>query len=78
VEAFRSIQLASTLAQVAKRGRQVIDDVYPEELGAELATPVADPHPSAAGHEVAWPVTLPCCRWSMYHGSPEVPKRPAR
>jgi uncharacterized membrane protein len=55
VEAFRSIQLASTLAQVTQRGRDVIDEIYPEELGARSTTLIADAKPFAKGHEVAWP-----------------------
>jgi uncharacterized membrane protein len=46
--AFRSIQLASTLAKVSERGRQVIEDIYPEPE-IRPATP--------AGHDVqqvAW------------------------
>jgi uncharacterized membrane protein len=54
VEAFRSIQLASTLAQVTKRGREVIDEVYPDELRAGSATPVAKAELSAESHEVVW------------------------
>jgi uncharacterized membrane protein len=54
VEAFRSIQLASTLAQVTKRGGDVIDEVYPDELRVGSATPVADADLSAESHEVVW------------------------
>jgi uncharacterized membrane protein len=53
--AFKSVQLASTLAQVTKRGRQVIDDVYPEELRAGAATPIPDAELSTKRHEVLWP-----------------------
>ena len=53
--AFKSVQLASTLAQVTKRGREVIDNVYPEELRAGSTAPVADAELSTGGHEVVWP-----------------------
>jgi uncharacterized membrane protein len=60
IGAFKSIQLSSTLAQVAHRGRVVIDGLY------VLKAPVADPinQPGSAGapspsehalHEVRWP-----------------------
>ena len=57
--AFRSIQLASTLTQVARRGREVIDALYPAgEGGPEpnvfsdsigVATPMHDP-----AQEIRW------------------------
>jgi uncharacterized membrane protein len=60
--AFRSIQLASTLAQVAERGRVVIDGVYPDELGAtahdhtqSAATPKTASEKPGPRHEVVWP-----------------------
>lgn len=37
--AFKSIQLASTLAAVARRGREVVDDVYPEPTTQDPAAP---------------------------------------
>jgi uncharacterized membrane protein len=52
--AFESVQLASTLAQVTKRGREVIDGVYPEKLRAGADVPVAAAELSTEGHEVIW------------------------
>jgi uncharacterized membrane protein len=52
--AFKSIQLASTLAQVTERGREVIDGVYPNELRAGSTAPVADADLPAEEHEVVW------------------------
>ena len=51
--AFRSIQLASTLAQVTDRGREVIDRLYP----AAGDTPFLPASPGAAGprRDVLWP-----------------------
>jgi uncharacterized membrane protein len=48
--AFESIQLASTLSAVARRGRQVVDDVYPDRL---REIPAASGGPPAG--EVCWP-----------------------
>jgi uncharacterized membrane protein len=60
--AFRSIQLAATLAQVAERGRDVIDGVYTHELAASAddhaPSPPASPAAAenrGAGREVVWP-----------------------
>ena len=36
MRAFSSIQLASTLAQVTRRGRQVLDGVYPDRTAEAL------------------------------------------
>ena len=49
--AFKSIQLASTLAAVRQRGRQVVDGVYPNET---LEPPAAAPREVVEG-EVLWP-----------------------
>jgi uncharacterized membrane protein len=55
--AFRSIQLASTLTQVADRGREVIDHLYPASPGpAETGTQERDPR--TASQVVAWPERL--------------------
>jgi uncharacterized membrane protein len=50
--AFRSIQLASTLAAVARRGREVIEGAYPDHTTEDPATPA---RPSALAGEVLWP-----------------------
>jgi uncharacterized membrane protein len=55
--AFTSIQLAATLAAVARRGREVVDGVFPDLLGAGVAsdqgsTPAVRP---TDGREVRWP-----------------------
>ena len=50
--AFQSIQLASTLAAVARRGREVVDDVYPEPATQD---PAAPGQPGAVAGEVRWP-----------------------
>jgi uncharacterized membrane protein len=55
--AFMSIQLAATLAAVARRGRDVVDGVYPDSLGA---TPPPERGtesgvPPTGGSEVLWP-----------------------
>jgi uncharacterized membrane protein len=50
--AFSSIQLASTLSAVARRGTEVIDDIYPNHIAEAAATP--DP-PPAGTREVRWP-----------------------
>jgi uncharacterized membrane protein len=42
--AFRSIQLASALSAVARRGTEVIDDVYPHEIPT-----LPGPPPASAG-----------------------------
>jgi uncharacterized membrane protein len=52
--AFRSIQLASTLAQVTERGRDVIDHLYPAAGGAP-ALAAAEPRPAAPRRDVLWP-----------------------
>jgi hypothetical protein len=48
--AFKSIQLASTLSEVARRGREVVDDVYPDQA---TECPAGSGRPAAA--EVRWP-----------------------
>ncbi|WP_270043365.1 DUF2254 family protein [Solirubrobacter ginsenosidimutans] len=48
--AFKSIQLASTLSAVARRGREVVNDVYPEQTTEGPAAPAAHD----AG-DVRWP-----------------------
>jgi uncharacterized membrane protein len=60
--AFRSIQLASILEQLSRRGREVIDGVHPETLpAAGRAAPVSNNGLSpvvetpSGGHEVLWP-----------------------
>jgi uncharacterized membrane protein len=52
--AFQSIQLASTLAAVAARGREVVDGMYPEPLGAASAPDRGTLDP-ASGRDVLWP-----------------------
>jgi uncharacterized membrane protein len=49
--AFRSIQLASTLSAIAQRGREVVDDVYPNQTPED---PAAHRGPAPNG-EVLWP-----------------------
>jgi uncharacterized membrane protein len=55
--AFTSIQLAATLTAVTRRGRQVLDGVYPDPLGA--STEPEQSAPSGVrptdGREVLWP-----------------------
>jgi uncharacterized membrane protein len=57
--AFKSIQLASTLSQVADRGRQVIDGLYTAPAHADRNTtpqPIsATSPPSQDTHEIRWP-----------------------
>jgi uncharacterized membrane protein len=53
--AFKSVQLASTLAQVTERGREVIEGVYPNELRAGSTAPVADAELPAEEHKIFWP-----------------------
>jgi uncharacterized membrane protein len=50
--AFKSIQLASTLAAVTQRGRQVVDGVYPDET---LDSSAASSRPHTVEGEVLWP-----------------------
>lgn len=54
--AFTSIQLAATLAAVSRRGREVLDDVYPDPL-IDTSPDPGDPSdgPPTGGHEVLWP-----------------------
>ena len=52
--AFKSIQLASTLAAVAGRGREVVDGMYPDAIGADAA-PERAPTGPASGRDVLWP-----------------------
>jgi uncharacterized membrane protein len=51
--AFKSIQLASVLAQVVERGREVIDGVYPAERTGAGERTAPDELPPVA-HEVRW------------------------
>ena len=50
--AFSSIQLASTLSAVARRGREVVDDVYPEQTTEGPAAPGQPPRDAG---DVRWP-----------------------
>jgi uncharacterized membrane protein len=54
--AFTSIQLAATLAAVARRGREVVDGVYPDPLGAGAASDQGTPSGArpTGGREVLW------------------------
>jgi len=52
--AFRSIQLASTLSAVARRGREVVDGMYPDPIGAGSAPDPAATG-AAGGRAVLWP-----------------------
>lgn len=52
--AFRSIQLASTLSAVARRGREAVDDVYPEQT---TEAPGGPGGPAAGAGEVRWAVS---------------------
>jgi uncharacterized membrane protein len=52
--AFQSIQLASTLAAVARRGREVVDGMYPHPIGAGSA-PDRGTEVPASGRDVLWP-----------------------
>jgi uncharacterized membrane protein len=52
--AFQSIQLASTLAAVARRGREVVDGMYPDPIGAGSAPDRGTEGP-ASGRDVLWP-----------------------
>jgi uncharacterized membrane protein len=57
LSAFRSIQLASTLAQVARRGREVIDDLYtaPASEPADRSEPTgARPVSHSAQQQIRW------------------------
>jgi uncharacterized membrane protein len=59
--AFRSIQLASTLAQVAARGREVIDHLYPASRTPSpgpAETAIQEPDPRTTRQVVAWPERL--------------------
>jgi uncharacterized membrane protein len=49
--AFASIQLASTLSAVARRGREVVDEVYPDHT---TEAPAAPDRPPAGAGEVRW------------------------
>ena len=67
--AFESIQLASTLVAVARRGREVVDGMYPDPLGADSAPDSGTVGPEN-GRDVLWPrrgATLrssTCAGWS--------------
>ena len=50
--AFRSIQLASTLATVSRRGREVIEGVYPDRM---LDANAAGGSPAGSDAAVFWP-----------------------
>ena len=50
--AFGSIQLASTLSSVARRGTEVIEDIYPDRAAGAAASPM---RPPAGNGEVRWP-----------------------
>jgi uncharacterized membrane protein len=52
--AFKSIQLASTLAAVARRGREVVDGMYPDPIGAGSA-PDSGVAGLENGRDVLWP-----------------------
>jgi len=74
IGAFRSIQLASTLAQLARRGRVVIDGLY--AVRAPGADPVEDPDraglPVATQHarpEIRWPRPAAISKSSTYRAS---------
>lgn len=54
VSAFQSIQLAATLAAVARRGREVVDGMYPDPIGAGSA-PDGGTVDAASGRDVPWP-----------------------
>ena len=54
MRAFSSIQLASTLAQVTKRGRQVLDGVYPDRPLSESGTAPSPRELPQGEHEVVW------------------------
>lgn len=61
-QAFQSLQLASVLAQITKRGREVIDGIYPlgtgepnSNAGGNGAVGVASGGQGSGGHEVVWP-----------------------
>ena len=53
VTAFKSIQLASTLAQISRRGREVIDGLYTQH--ATAADPVVGPDRAAAAQAADQP-----------------------
>jgi uncharacterized membrane protein len=48
--AFASIQLATALEQVTARGRETVDDLYPEEFGAQHVR-----NEGPGPHELRWP-----------------------
>jgi uncharacterized membrane protein len=52
--ALSAIRLPSILVQLAERGREVIDGVYPDMLGAAPGNRKPDP-PTGPYHEVRWP-----------------------
>jgi uncharacterized membrane protein len=54
MRAFSSIQLASTLAQVTQRGRQVLEGVYPDRPLDEAREAEADRPLPGGRHEVTW------------------------
>ncbi len=57
MSAFSSIQLASVLAQVARRGREVIDDLYQHEAPADGSNHKGQPGPEVGEHThaIRWP-----------------------
>ena len=54
MRAFSSIQLSSTLAQVTKRGRQVLDGVYPDRPLSEAGEAIGPCALPNGGREVTW------------------------
>jgi uncharacterized membrane protein len=52
LSALNSLQLAPVLANVAARGRTVIDQLYPDAYSADWAPPVVDP---TVAYGVVWP-----------------------
>jgi uncharacterized membrane protein len=52
--AFKSIQLASTLAAVTRRGREVVDGMYPDPIGAG-SPPERGTAGLKSGQDVLWP-----------------------
>ena len=52
--AFKSIQLASTLAAITRRGREVVDGMYPDPIGAG-SPPERGTAGLKSGQDVLWP-----------------------
>lgn len=54
--AFKSVQLGSTLSQIADRGRQVIDGLYtPVRAGQDSSTGTPAASPGQGTREIRWP-----------------------